>query len=353
MDVVTHALLGATLAHATAPDHARLGVRERLLLGGAAAAFPDIDFVAFPLNPLRFLADWHQGPTHSLALLPLWSLLLGGVFVLITRRRGVFAEAVWVSAMGLASHIAADLITAYGTALLSPLSDSRYSLGTTFVIDPLFTTVLALGLATSLWTGRRLVAGLGLAVLCVYVGGQALLQQRAIDLGLASARAQGLAIEQLSVLPQPFSPFNWKLIGVQGPLRFVAHVNLAGHPPMVPSLPGMRRLAAIAAAYEPPAQLTWRRRHHFGDWPEHQALAEQLWLHPQFATFRRFAVHPAISRIDSRGDETCVWYTDLRYDLPALPDTFRFGFCRDGVERPWRPYRLRYFSERDRQALPQ
>lgn len=352
MDVVTHALLGATLARATTPDRGRLSARNWLLLGAVSAAFPDIDFAAFPVDPLRFLADWHQGPTHSLLLLPLWSVLLGGLFVLATRQRAAFPEAVLVSALGLASHIAADFITAYGTAILYPLSTSRHALGTTFVIDPAFTAILAVGLTISLWTGRRLVAGLGLVILCGYVGGQALLQQRAINLGLASVRAQGLEIEKLSAIPQPFSPFNWKLIGVEGSLRYVAHVNLVGHPPLVPSLPGMRRLSAIARAYEPPAELVWQPRQLFGDQPGDQALVEQLWQRPQFAAFRRFAVHPALSRIDHRGDQTCIWFTDLRYDLPALPDIFRFGFCRDSPKHPWRLFRLRYFSERDRQALP-
>lgn len=351
VDIVTHALLGGALAHLAAPKRTSLGVRERVLLGATAGAFPDIDFIAFPLNPLLFLSDWHQGPTHSLVLLPLWSLLIAGGFMLVSRRRGVFAAAFWVSALGLASHIVSDVITAYGTAIWYPLSESRFSIGTTFVIDPLFTAIVAVGLGASLWLGRRLVVGLALAVLCLYVGGQALLQQRAIEVGWASARPQHLSIERLDALPQPFSPFNWKLIGVQDLQHFTAHVNLVDHPPLLPSIPGLRRLSAIANAYEEPEQLIWRRRHRYGDRPESQTLVAQLWRHPKFEAFRQFAVHPSLSRMEDCGDETCVWFTDLRYDLPTLPDTFRFGFCRDGVANPWQLYRLRYFSERDRQKL--
>jgi inner membrane protein len=351
VDVVTHALLGATLARATASKRARLGRRERLLLGGVAAAFPDIDFAAFPLDPLLFLAEWHQGPTHSLLLMPLWALLIGGSFVLVAHRSGMLAEAVRVGALGLTSHIAADLITAYGTAILYPLSDARFSIGTTFVIDPLFTFIVALGLGLSLWTGRRLAAGAGLAVLCVYVGGQAVLQQRAVDVGHGSARDHGPAIERLSVVPQPFSPFNWKLIGVQGSTRFVAHVTLADHLSWMSSLPGLDRFRATADAYRRPGELSWESRHLFGGDSKDKALVESLWSHPELAPFRRFAAHPSLSRIDRHGEETCVWFTDLRYDLPALPDTFRFGFCRDGSGQPWQLHRLRYFSDRSRQAL--
>ena len=353
MDVITHTLLGGALAYAATPTRTPLGVRDRVLLGGVAAAFPDIDFIAFPLNPLVFLSDWHQAPTHSLLLLPLWSFVIVGLFSVVSRRRGAFAPAFLVATLGLVSHIAADVVTAYGTAILYPLSDSRFSLSTTFVIDTLFTTVIAVGLTFSLWRRRRDATVIALAFLCVYVGGLGLLKQQAIEAGWASARENHIQPDSLHALPQPFSPFNWKLIGVQGPIRYTAHVNLVSHSPLVPSLPGLRRVAAIAKAYQAPTQLTWQYRHRYGDRPALRPLVAQLWQHPRFAAFRRFSVHPALSRIDDDGDGACVWFTDLRYDLPALPDTFRFGFCRDRSGNPWQLYRLRYFSKHDRQALPE
>lgn len=351
MEVVTHALLGAGLACATAPRPARLPTRQRLLLGGIAAAFPDIDFLGFLVDPLVFLADWHQGPTHSLVLLPLWAILIGGLFAAAAGRRGDFAEAVFVGALGLVSHIAADVITAYGTAVLYPLSGMRLSLDTTFVVDPVFTFIVLAGLVAGAWTGRRGIAGLGVGVVCLYVAGQGWLQQRAIEVGLASARGQSLELMRLSALPQPFSPFNWKLIGTADAVYHEAHVNLLGHRPMVPPLPGLERWSELAAAYRPPAELAWRARPRLGARPEARDVVERLWQEPRLAPFRRFATHPTLSRIDSEGPGTCIWFTDLRYDLPTLPDTFRYGFCRDGAERPWELYRLRYFSERSRQRL--
>lgn len=348
MDVPTHALLGATLAQATAPAGASsLSTRERLTIGGLAAAFPDVDFAGFLIDPLRFLADWHQGPTHSLVLLPIWASLIGGAFVLATGKRHAFAQAAVVGGLALASHIAADALTAYGTALFHPLSARRVSLATTFVIDPLFMAIVFVALVASVRTGRRAIAGAGLAALSLYVAGQALLQQRALELARAAAQAQGITFERLAALAQPLSPFNWKLIVVDGARYHEAYVNLAGHRslPLLPS-----RLADLANAYRAPSQLEWRVRHRFGERPDQRALAEQRWNEPGFAPYRRFAVYPAVSRFDE-GDEPCVWFTDLRYDLPALPDTFRYGFCRRSADRSWQPYRLRYFSERARQAL--
>lgn len=349
MDAVTHALLGAATAQAAAPARARLTLRERLLLGALAAIFPDLDFLAFPIDPLRFIADWHQGPTHSLVLLPLWALLLGGAFALAKRDRGVFGEAAGVGALGVASHIAADVITAYGTAVLYPLSDARVSLATTFLIDPVF-TALALGaLMAGVWTHRPGGARYGLAALCLYVALQGWLQQRALDIGQAAAHAP--AFTQLSAWPQPFSPFNWKLVGRVDDRYYQAHLNLLGHRPWVPDLPGLRRWRAVAAAYHPPAGLVWDTRHRFGERPALRAQVERLWQDPRFAPYRRFAAQPAVSRIDGDDPPACVWFTDLRHDLPALPDMFRYGFCRNATDDIWQLYRLRYFSAHDRQPL--
>ena len=349
MDLLTHALLGAAVAHAAAPrEGAGPRRRERLLLGAGAAAFPDIDFVGFLLAPLPFLADWHQGPTHSLVLLPLWAALIATAFVRVGRRGLAWGEAGALSALALASHIAADLITVYGTMLLFPLSRWRPSLGTTFLVDPLFTGIVAAGLALGLAGRRRWPTRAALALLCAYVAGQGALRERALALGHELARAQGFGADRLSALPQPFSPFNWKLIASNETLHRQAYLNVAGHGPLRP-LP--RPLQEMAAAYAPPGPwLSWQTRQRWGD-AAHRPMVEALWRDPRFAPFRRFAAHPAVSAIERRDSETCVWFTDLRYDLPVLPDTFRYGFCRGSADPDWRLYRLRYFSRADRQPL--
>jgi inner membrane protein len=356
VDTVSHALLGALAGQAVSPEQGRLGARERMLLAGAAGAFPDVDFIAFPINPLLFLADWHQGLTHSLVLLPAWALCAAGVHVCITGHKQAFREAALLCALALASHIVADLITAYGTRLLAPLSAWRPSLDLTFVIDPLFTTIVLAGLVLSLCVrgsqvARRRIARLALVVLCGYVAGQGLLKGQAIDLAASFARNEGLEIDEIAALPQPFSPFNWTLIVRDGDRYHRAHVNLVGHKPLVPDVSGLGRLHEIAASYPPPGKLRWQSRYRYGQTEDQHLLAARLWRYPDFAPYRRFAVYPSLSRIDLRDGRTCVWFTDLRYDLPALPDTFRYGFCRDEPLQPWRLYRLRYLSHDARQAL--
>jgi inner membrane protein len=349
VDTITHAMLGAALAHAAAPRHPVLRVRERLALGAAAGAFPDVDFGGFLLFPLSFLADWHQGPTHSLVLLPMWAAAVAATFCALTRQASALADAFRACALGLASHIAADAITAYGAAIFYPLSAIRVGLGMTYVVDPLFSLIIFATLFAARREHKRLHVAIGLAVLCLYVATQTVLQRQAVQIGSTAARVEGLALNTLTAFAQPFSPFNWKLIGTGGEHHYEAYINIASHRPLVPrSVPWF---GEIAAAYRSPGELRWRPRHRYGDRPELHALVRERWDDPRLEPFRRFAAYPAVSRIDTDTRETCVWFTDLRYDLPALPDVFRFGFCRDGPEEPWQLYRLEYLSERSRQKL--
>lgn len=351
MDTLTHAALGAVVAHATAPRTQRLAPRERLALGSIAGAFPDLDFAAFPLDPLAFLADWHQAPTHSLVLAPLWAAAIGGAFAAVTKRRAAFAQAALVAALGLASHIATDAITAYGTALFYPLSSWRIGRGTVFVVDPIFTVIVLASLAAALRGARPRAAAIGLVTLAGYVALAASAQRYALEIGRAAARAHGIALQELSAFAQPLSPFHWKLIGAAGANYVEAYVNVVGHPPPMPA--AVPWLGPLAAAYEAPARLRWRERHRFGARVDMQALARERFEDPRFAAYRRFAAYPAVSRIDACERETCVWFTDLRYDLPTFPDTFRYGFCRASGEPAWQLYRLRYFTENGRQRLRQ
>jgi inner membrane protein len=351
VELVTHALLGAGAALASRPARSRLTTRQRLLLGAAAATGPDIEFVAFPVDPLRFLADWHQGPTHSLMLLPLWALLIAAGFVAVIRRRDAFGEVAVLAALGLATHIAADAVTAYGAMLGYPLSTRRFGLGSTFVVDVWIGAIALCGAALGLRLRRRAPAAIALCLVCGIVAGQAWLQQRALAVGHASAQAQGLAYERLSPFAPPLSPLHWKLITSTATQHQVALLDLGGRGPWVPAWPGLRWLHALAAAYQPAPALAWVQHQRLRDPQGQHGFVASLWHDARFAPFRRFATHPALARIDAGALTDCVWFTDLRYDLPTLPEVFRYGFCRDSEHAPWLLYRLRYLSDNARQRL--
>jgi len=376
MDTLTHALLGAAAAQVCRPRRgAVLGSRQRLLLGAAAGAFPDLDFVGFAWHPLRFLADGHQGPTHSLLLLPLWALAIAALAAVLLApprgRRAACAEAYVAVVAALLVHLAADVITAYGVMLAFPLSTQRWALGWIHLVDPVFSALALLALLAA-WRSRRRALPLGvLAVLVGYVGLQGLAQQRAVEVARGWALAQGLAAPRISAFAQPLSPWHWRLIVSERDLHHVADLDLAPRwlAAWSPPLPWPPPLREMLAAYRPPAALQWQPHLRADaslrpplDLPAGRgrpdaaqaAAAQAAWRAAPLAPFRRFATHPALYRIDTAADGRlrCAWFTDLRYDLPRLTATFRYGLCRDDPAQPWRLYRLRYLQADARVALP-
>lgn len=352
MDTLTHALSGALAARAAAPrDPSRLALTRSqwLAAGFCAAAFPDVDYLYYLVDRLEYL-NVHQGLTHSLVLWPAWAAALGLVFAILLGGMRAWAPFSAVCALGIAMHIAGDLLTTFGVQALAPLSGERLSLRATFVIDPWLSALLIAGLAVGGARRARAAAVSALAAVALYVTGQLLLQRQALDVARAYAAAEGLAEFRTHALPQPFHPFNWKLV-VEDPAHYhEAYLNLAAARPSAFIFPAHWIFGRMAAAYRPAADLHWRRHPRLGAAVAAPGI-QAAWHAPALAGFRRFAGFPVLHRVDRTRDARCLWFTDLRYTYPELKPPFRYGVCRTQSEREWRAYRLRFFTDNERQPL--
>lgn len=355
MDPLTHTVLG-TLVVRAAPSRVtgsgRITPLRAALLGAISALFPDIDYLTFWLDPLSFLAEWHRGPTHSLLLAPLWAVALGWCFSWLLRDRDNSPLYVGICLLGVCSHIAGDLLTIYGTQLLAPLSTWRPGWGITFVIDPWFSAIVSAGVLASFGLKSVLAARTGLLLLLVYLGFQGVLQQRATAIGERYARSERLEQTSSHAMAQPLSPFNWLIIVPEGEGYHLARVNLAAGEGRV-TVSGWGWLGRLWNAYQSPVQVRWERYSRYGTTGREQALARAVWRAGRFAKFRRFARYPALYRVDRGAGESCVWFTDLRYQLPGLTPPFRYGMCGTGGIDQWRVYRLKRSARDQRQALEQ
>lgn len=343
MDTLTHALSGALLARATAPGTQTvdtLPLRRRIFVGFVAAAFPDIDFVVSYLSPLSYLYH-HRGVTHSILLLPLWAALLAALFALLWRGKPPWRAYFGIAALGVGSHLAGDWITSFGTMLFAPLSDARHALSTTFIIDLWFTGIILAGLlAAAIWRSTRAPAVAGLVVLTAYVGGQWLLQQRAIDFGERYAAVQAIPHARVTALPRPVSPFNWTVIVEDAERYAYAHVNLVrtiARPEPTSQTSFVQRLDA---SYRPLDSARWMRAERYGAHPDEAALAREAYFQPAFDFFRWFAAYPVLLGIEREQSGACVWFHDLRFVTPGREGTpFRYGMCRE-AGGTWKPLQL-------------
>ena len=91
----------------------------------------------------------------------------------------------------------------------------------------------------------------------------------------------------------------------------------------------MGRLGRLWSAYRAPDALPWKKHSLTGEALTQRKMIRQVWQQAAFAQFRRFAKFPVSYRLDRQDQQTCVWFTDLRYVLPALIPPFRYGMCKD------------------------
>ena len=93
--------------------------------------------------------------------------------------------------MGIALHIAGDLITSFGTMILWPVSDMRPGLGSTFIIDPWFSGIIVAGLVVSILFRQSSIPSAAAAiVLAGYVSFQTMEKQKALEFARGYARSR-------------------------------------------------------------------------------------------------------------------------------------------------------------------
>lgn len=337
MDTITHALSGALIARATAGDRpGALPVGMRMLAGAAAAAFPDADIVVRAFGALPYL-DAHRGITHSLVMLPLWSIALAWVFSRIAREHHRWQAFVAVAALGIAIHIAGDVITAWGTMIYAPLSDRRVAFATTFIIDPIFTAIIVAGLIAA-WRipAQRWIAPAALVLLVGYIGAQTWLRSEAMTIGNHYASSNALVATSVVALPQPLSPWRWKILVETDDAWREALVDLQRRAPAPTPPPNAGWVARLDATYQSPGTLAWRRFAKYGDGTS-RAIALAAWNDPALAPYRRFARFVVLDHLSEENNgRTCVYFKDLRFTIAGRAPVFRYGACRPRTGSAWK-----------------
>lgn len=215
MDSVTQAVLGASVAGVCAPAGHR---RKALLVGAALGTLPDLDVVIDYGDPVSNFT-YHRGFSHSLFVLAPFAILL---WLALRRWWTPVSEAPlrWFAAVFLAlvTHPLLDAHTVYGTQLWWPLTVPPTMWSTLFIIDPLYTLPLLVGvLAAARWPAaprgtRALRAGVMLSVLYIgwswtaklLVEGQA--REALADLGLAD--------QPLFSVPMPLNTVLWRVVAL-------------------------------------------------------------------------------------------------------------------------------------------
>jgi inner membrane protein len=185
-------------------------------IGALAGTLPDLDAFYNHGDPVSNMT-YHRANSHALFWQTLASLPVALVAAKGLREMHQFGRwwlTVWLA---LITHALLDLTTVYGTQLLLPFTDTPFAIGSMFIIDPLYTLPLLIGIVLALrlsdvrgW--RWNMAGLVLST--AYLGWSMVAQHHVKSIAEESLRAQGHEVEHLLVTPAPLNTILWRVVAM-------------------------------------------------------------------------------------------------------------------------------------------
>ena len=225
MDSLSQLALGAAVSVAAMGRHTT--VARAALWGAIAGTLPDLDVFINHGNPIHNMV-LHRSNSHSLLWLTLLSLPLAAIVSKVygeTKHWHRWWLALWLA---LITHPLLDLMTVYGTQLALPFSNFPFAVGSVFIVDPLYTVPLLIGIGWALrkkgiqadgalpkpfWKNGNTI---GLVVSTSYLVWGVAVQQHVNNLVTEALVAKGVSANQLLVTPTPLNSILWRVVVVDG-----------------------------------------------------------------------------------------------------------------------------------------
>jgi len=226
LDSVTQAALGAAVGVAVMGRSRPLW--QAALSGALVGTLPDLDVFIDQGDPIRNMV-LHRAETHSLFLQTLASPLIALPLAALTRSPDLYRRWWLMVLLTLLTHSLLDAMTVYGTRIWLPFSDYPVGLGSIFIIDPLYTLPLLLGLsltALSRLDSRRRWNAAGLALSTLYAAGSVAAQAHVEHKVQDAVIAAELPVERVLVTPTPFNTVLWRILLVGDDAYYEAFYSL-------------------------------------------------------------------------------------------------------------------------------
>lgn len=211
MDSLSQAALGSAIGIAVLGR--RTALWKAALIGAFYGTLPDLDAFIDHGDPIRNMT-FHRTESHALFYLTLLSPLFAWLSARLFGQRQDIRQwwlAIWLI---LITHVLLDTMTIYGTQLALPFTDHPYGVGSIFIIDPLYTLPLLIGIIAALifkGSGTRW-NNIGLAVSTLYLVWGLLAQQHVKAIADEVIASENLPVEQRLVVPTAFNSLLWRVL---------------------------------------------------------------------------------------------------------------------------------------------
>lgn len=212
MDSLTQVALGATVAVAVMGKTS--GSRLKIALTGAVlGTLPDLDVVIDYGDAVSNMV-LHRTQSHAVFYQTLVSPVLAWLAALFCQQRQHYGRWLLATWLVLITHTLIDAMTIYGTQFGLPFTNTPFAVGSMFIIDPLYTLPLLLGLGWYLSghpAGREANSAM-LSVSIAYLLWSVLAQWHVSTVVHNSLQQQQLPYHQLLVTPAPLNTVLWRIV---------------------------------------------------------------------------------------------------------------------------------------------
>jgi len=211
MDPITQGTLGACLPQSFSN---KKNVFIVGILGFLSGMAPDLDtLIRSSTDPLLFL-EFHRQFTHSLIFIPIGGFICASLlyFLFSKRAKLTFTQTYLYCTLGYATHGLLDTCTSYGTQLLWPFTNHRYSWDTISIIDPVLTIPLLVLVIIAAIKKNPKFALAGLIWLLTYQLFGLYQNHRVSEIGWKLAEERGHQPIRLEAKPTIGNLILWKVI---------------------------------------------------------------------------------------------------------------------------------------------
>lgn len=209
MDSLTQLALGAAVGEAVLGK--KVG-NKAMLYGAIAGTIPDLDVLAGYFTDVATSLEIHRGFSHSLLFAFLFAPVLG-YFVSLYEKAAHWKKWSYLFFWGLLSHSLLDAHTTWGTQLFWPF-DLRVAYKNIFVIDPLYTLPLLVGLILALFQKRtspkrKKFNRMGLIISSAYLGLTILLKGISYFQFEKALKTQEIVYSEIETKPTALNSILW------------------------------------------------------------------------------------------------------------------------------------------------
>lgn len=217
MDSLTQLALGAAVGDATlGPRTGRLAI----VWGAVLGTVPDLDILIPIADDVAAFTE-HRSWSHSIFVLSAAAPIIALGLARMHAARGIsWRRWLWFTWSIFATHVLLDCCTAYGTQILWPMPTPPVAWASVFIIDPLYTIPLLVGLGMSVRfrhrDSRRASRWntIGLVASSMYLAWTLVAQQIVTHHVATKLEQEGLEPRVTFITPTPLNSLVWRIVTV-------------------------------------------------------------------------------------------------------------------------------------------